>query len=81
MSGRLDSNYIQINRADPVALRAECFWVVSLALESLVLPPRFLYDLGTTLIFYVFYSLLHGLIGSLPGTETGYPKTDSSTGA
>lgn len=57
------------------------FWVVSLALGSLVLPSRFLYDLGTTLLFYVLYALLHGLIGSLPGAETGYPNTDSSTGA
>jgi hypothetical protein len=24
----------------------------------------------------VFYALLHGLIGSLPGTDTGYPKTE-----
>lgn len=71
----LGNNYIQINSADHVAFRAECFWVVSLALGSLVLPSRFLYDLGTILLFHVFYVLLHGLIGSLPGTETGYPKT------
>jgi hypothetical protein len=55
--------------------RAECLWAVSLAFGYLLLPSEFLYNLGTTLLFYVFYTLLHSLTESLPGKENGYPKT------
>lgn len=55
--------------------RAECFWAVSIAFEYLLLPSEFFYDLGTTILFYVFYRLLHGLTENILGKEKGHPKT------
>ncbi|KAJ5389124.1 uncharacterized protein N7496_000192 [Penicillium cataractarum] len=54
---------------------AECFWAVSLAFGYLLLPSEFFYDLGITVLFYVFYALLHGLVEVTTGTKNGYPKT------